>query len=334
MISSSSASRCSISRSSSGMSSARTALRRRNGRACRASSAACCGACGRSRLSPCRIAGPKRMSLGIVARRHPQAQDVGAGLVFITSCGESDVALRLRHLLLALLVEDEAVREHDVEGRAAARAAAFQQRGLEPAAMLVGAFEVHDRVRRRRACADAGELGNCSGSSSVKACVEPESNHTSSMSSTCSHSAAGRHEALQKALLARPPRTRRRRPSRRRPRRCARSARSTWRSPDGSTSLGLVVAEDGDRHAPGALARHHPVGLGLDHAGDAVLPGRRHPLGFLDGARARSRRVCRCARHSPAGAGRRCASGLSIAMNHCGVLRKITGFLERQECGY
>ena len=28
------------------------------------------------------------------------------------------------------------------------------------------------------------------------------------------------------------------------------------------------------------------------------------------------------------------AIGLSIAMNHCGVLRKITGFLERQECGY
>ena len=25
---------------------------------------------------------------------------------------------------------------------------------------------------------------------------------------------------------------------------------------------------------------------------------------------------------------------LSIAMNHCGVLRKITGFFERQECGY
>ena len=28
------------------------------------------------------------------------------------------------------------------------------------------------------------------------------------------------------------------------------------------------------------------------------------------------------------------AIGLSIAMNHCGVLRKITGFLERHECGY
>ncbi len=31
----------------------------------------------------------------------------------------------------------------------------------------------------------------------------------------------------------------------------------------------------------------------------------------------------------------RCLSiSLSIAMNHCGVLRKITGFFERQECGY
>ena len=28
------------------------------------------------------------------------------------------------------------------------------------------------------------------------------------------------------------------------------------------------------------------------------------------------------------------AIGLSMAMNHCGVLRKITGFFERQECGY
>ena len=27
-------------------------------------------------------------------------------------------------------------------------------------------------------------------------------------------------------------------------------------------------------------------------------------------------------------------TGLSMAMNHCGVLRKMTGFLERQECGY
>ncbi len=45
-------------------------------------------------------------------------------------------------------------------------------------------------------------------------------------------------------------------------------------------------------------------------------------------ASARSRSV------SPGFAVPFCAIGLSIAMNHCGVLRKITGFFERQECGY
>ena len=29
-----------------------------------------------------------------------------------------------------------------------------------------------------------------------------------------------------------------------------------------------------------------------------------------------------------------CGSDLSIAMNHCGVLRKMTGFFERHEWGY
>ena len=38
------------------------------------------------------------------------------------------------------------MRQHDVVGRAAARAAAFEQRRVEPAAMLVGAFEIHDAV--------------------------------------------------------------------------------------------------------------------------------------------------------------------------------------------
>ncbi len=37
---------------------------------------------------------------------------------------------------------------------------------------------------------------------------------------------------------------------------------------------------------------------------------------------------------SPAFAAAPSAIGLSIAMNHCGVLRKITGFFDRHECGY
>ena len=78
--------------------------------------------------------------LGVVGADHPQAQDVGAVLV-AHRLRRGDVAQRLRHLA-ALLVEREAVRQHAVIGRAAARAAALEQRGMEPAAMLVGALEI------------------------------------------------------------------------------------------------------------------------------------------------------------------------------------------------
>ncbi len=87
--------------------------------------------------------------------------------------------------------------------------------------------------------------------------------------------------------------------------------------------VAALLHEHRDRHAPGALAAHHPVGLGADHAADAVLPGGGHPARLADRLQ-RGRRA--------ASAGRR--RGLSIAMNHCGVLRKITGFFERQEWGY
>jgi hypothetical protein len=76
------------------------------------------------------------------------------------------------------------MRQHDVVGRAPARAAAFQQRGMEPAAMLVRAFEIHHLVRPAVALAvDAGEAGEMHGVFQHKACVEPESNQTSSTSS-------------------------------------------------------------------------------------------------------------------------------------------------------
>jgi hypothetical protein len=45
-----------------------------------------------------------------------------------------------------VLVEHEAVGEHHVIGRDAAGAAAFDQRGMEPAAMLVRAFEIHHGI--------------------------------------------------------------------------------------------------------------------------------------------------------------------------------------------
>ena len=40
---------------------------------------------------------------------------------------------------------------------------------------------------------------------------------------------------------------------------------------DFDRAVALLAHEHRDRHAPGALARDHPVGPALDHAGDAVL---------------------------------------------------------------
>ena len=65
-------------------------------------------------------------------------------------------------------------------------------------------------------------------------------------------------------------------------------------------------------------------GSRLDHAADAVLALRRHEARVADGLQRASR-----ASVSPASP----SIGRSMAMNHCGVLRKITGFFDRQECG-
>ena len=80
-----------------------------------------------------------------VVRAHdPQAQDVRARLIGHV-LGGNHVAHGLGHLA-ALLVEHEAMGEHRVERRPPAGAAGFQQRGVEPAAMLVRALEI--KVRR------------------------------------------------------------------------------------------------------------------------------------------------------------------------------------------
>ena len=123
------------------MSAARRPSRpRRTRRARRADSGRCCAACDRRRT--CRaehfLADPH--ILEIIGRGDPHAQDVGAALADDLERID-DIAEALRHLA-ALAVEREAVGQHRVIGRAAARAAAFEQRRLEPAAMLVRAFEI------------------------------------------------------------------------------------------------------------------------------------------------------------------------------------------------
>ena len=78
--------------------------------------------------------------LGEIRRRRPQAQDLRA-VLFRDHLGGERVAQALGHLA-ALLVQHEAMGEHAAIRRVAARAHAFQQRGLEPAAMLVGTFQI------------------------------------------------------------------------------------------------------------------------------------------------------------------------------------------------
>ena len=52
---------------------------------------------------------------------------------------------------------------------------------------------------------------------------------------------------------------------------------------DLSGTIGGFAYKYGDRHAPGALSRDHPVGAIRDHAGDAFLALRRYPARRLDG---------------------------------------------------
>ena len=114
--------------------------------------------------------------------------------------------------------------------------------------------------------------GKCTGSSSTKACVEPESNQTSRMSSTFFQVVVGElaEEALARARLV-----------------PGVGALLLEGLDDAHFDLGvlqnvdravrLFLDEHRDRHAPGALARDHPVGPLLDHAGDAVFARRRAP---------------------------------------------------------
>ncbi len=195
--------------------------------------------------------------LRIVGRDHPEPEDVGARLLDHL-LRRHLVAERLRHLA-AVLGHDEAVRQHRVIGRAAARAAAFKQRGVEPAAMLVGAFEIErGRPFQVRRAPPARRRASSRNRTRRRECRRP------------SPSPPRRRNCRGSAPWRRP-RTRRRRPPRGR-----RSTMRALTASSFSTSPVSRLDEDGDRHAPGALARHHPVGAVLDHAAQAVLPGGRH----------------------------------------------------------
>jgi hypothetical protein len=110
----------------------------------------------------------QRHLVAVVGRRDPQAQDVRAQRLHDVLRLDA-VAQRLRHLA-AVLVHGEAVGQALPIRRGLVDGDAGQQRTLEPAAMLVGAFQV--QIRR---LAEAALQQHASW-------VMPESNQTSRMS--------------------------------------------------------------------------------------------------------------------------------------------------------
>ena len=168
------------------------------------------------------------------------------------------------------------MRQHDVEWSASSRSAALEQGGLEPAPMLVRAFEIHHLVG---AAVDGAA----------------DSRESRKMDRVFQHEGVGRARiepdldqivdlfvVFGLVLLAEEPLL------------GARSepcVRALLLEGAGDTRIDVFVVQDlvaalaneyRQRHAPGALSREHPVGLARHHALDAVLAGGRNPARLLD----------------------------------------------------
>ena len=174
-----------------------------------------------------------------------------------------DVAERLRHLA-ALLVEREAVGQHGVVGRAAARAAALQQRGMEPAAMLVRAFEIevgrplqvgialqHEGVRRAGVEPDVEDVRDLLVVVGIVLVAE-EALGRALEPGVGAFGFEGLDDAVDHLGIA-------------------------------QRLAGLLVDEHRDRHAPGALARDAPVGpRSRSCERRRFWPGARHEARGVD----------------------------------------------------
>ena len=178
-----------------------------------------------------------------------------------TSCGAVVLPERLRHLH-AVLVEGEAVGDHRVVGGAAAGAAGLQHRGVEPAAVLVGALEID--VGRPDA---VGAVAQREGVGEPR--VEPDVEDVGDLLPVVVRMVVGEEARL--GVLLEPGVGALGLEGRLDPGVDRRVAQ------DLGGAVGLAPDEAGQRHAPGALARQHPVGAGLDHRVEAVAAGLRVP---------------------------------------------------------
>ena len=203
--------------------------------------------------------------IAVIGRGHPQAQHVGAQAVHHL-LRRHHVAQRLGHLA-ARGVHGETVGEHVVVGCAAVDRRRGEQGRLEPAAVLVGAFQVHHLVVVRiallqlAALADHAEVGDAG--------VEPHVEHIGDLVVVLGLVAQefSRVEVVPRVDAA-----------------LFHALRHLLHQRHGIRVrlLRRLVHEQRDRHAPGALAADAPVGTPGHHAGDALLAPTRHPAHVLD----------------------------------------------------
>ena len=199
-----------------------------------------------------------------------------------TFCGATTLPLRLRHLA-AFAVDDEAVRQQRLVRRHAVQHARHEQRRVEPAAVLVGAFEIEiGREARVERPASRRRFSRPSGPPITVWCVEPESNQTSSVSVSLryllastpkSSCVASNHASMPPSCTF-----------------AAASSSSAGRI--GMQRVGRLVDEERQRHAPLPLPRQRPVGPMRDHAMQPRLAPGREELRRLDaGERGRAQRA-------------------------------------------
>ncbi len=153
-----------------------------------------------------------------------------------------------------------------VERRTAARSAAFEQRGLEPPAVLVRPFEIevggpalvgpaaafqNESVGRTAIEPDVENVGDHLVIVGVARLAE-EGGGVGGVPGVYASLADGGDDALVHFMVD-------------------------------EELAGLALDEQGDRHAPGTLAAEHPVGTPLDHRADAVAALLRNEAGLGDG---------------------------------------------------
>src|SRR5437660_864358 len=201
--------------------------------------------------------------LRVVLGRHPQAQDLGAVLRQQLVVGD-DVTEGLRHLP-SLAVHEEPVGHDALVGRRVARPHRLEQRGLEPAAVLVRALEIE--LGRPVELGTSLEHGGVA-ATGVEPHVEDVALFPEALAAALRASRVGRQELARRACV---------------PLVGALALAEDRRDVLDDTlleqeRLAAGAVEGDDRHAPDALPRDDPFEAVRHHVVDAILAPRGDPL--------------------------------------------------------